>query len=667
MTQRGKQALFAAAAASAAFCAFLPALSNAFVDWDDSTFLLRNFNWRGISPHELRWAFTTFTSAHYQPLTWASLGLDFALWGLDPRGFHLTSLVLHALTTGVAFLVILRLLNAARPEQGDGSDALWSAFFGALVFGLHPLRVESVAWVSERRDVLSGLFYLSAIHLYLRAHRAGEPEGPPRSLLPALLIYTASLLSKVVGLTLPGTLLILDLYPLRRKFSRRLVLEKAAFLVPALALTAVNLFAQSASQGVATLESHSPARRLASAAWSLVFYLWKTAVPRDLSPLYEAPRPFVPWAPQFLAAAALVAALCAAAWLLRRRLPAFAAAWTAYALALLPMSGLLLTGPQLTADRYSYIPCLAWAALAAGLLRLALESRSRKAWGAAALAALVGLGALSWSQTKVWHNTRSLWRQALRIQPRHAMGLLFAGLAAKEDGRPEEAERLIRASLVENPAYEEAWVRLGELLEAQGRPGEARAAYESALERRPDSAEAQFRLGGLLQSLGDAEKGGALLRAAMGRSPRFALPGDGDKPDTPERVAALKAMAEAVTRSPADPVLRNRYGNLLVDSGRPRRALAQFEAAARLLPDSAPIAFNAGNAWMLLGELGKAGESYETALRLDPAFEGARQNLSIVAAAYKSHKNKVGESSPFRQDHPPFRKSTPHPGNIQAR
>ncbi|MBI5596385.1 MAG: tetratricopeptide repeat protein [Elusimicrobia bacterium] len=636
MTRARTLGLCAAAIAAAVGCAFLPSLSNGFVDWDDSSFLLQNFNWRGLSPAELRWAFTTFTSAHYQPLTWLSLGLDFALWGLDPRGYHLTSLLLHALTTAVAFLVFRRLLRAARPEGGDGPAALAGALFAALAFGLHPLRVESVAWVSERRDALSGLFYLGAVLLYLRAQRAGEADGPRRGLGGSLALYAASLLSKVVGLTLPGTLLILDLYPLRRKPTRALLLEKAPYLLLALAMAAVNLAAQSASQGVASLASHAPARRLASVAWSLAFYLGKTLLPTGLSPLYEAPRPFVPWAPQFLAAAALVLALTAAAWLLRRRFPALAAAWAAYALALLPMSGLLLTGPQLAADRYSYIPCLAWAALAGGLLRTALEAPSaaaRRGAGAAAVCAVLTLGALSGRQTRVWHDTRSLWVHALRIQPRHAMGLLFSGIAAQEDGRLDDAQRLMRASLDENPAYHEAWIRLGEVLEAQGRPEDARAAYQDALERRPDSAEAQFKLGRLLSAAGEEEKGGAMMKAAMGRSPRFALPGNGDKPDTPERMAALREMEVSVRISPRDPVLRNRYGNLLTDAGRPRQAIAQFEAAALLLPRSAPLAFNTGNALMLLGEMARAKERYETALRLDPGFVGARQNLSVVAAA----------------------------------
>ncbi|MBI2362523.1 MAG: tetratricopeptide repeat protein, partial [Elusimicrobia bacterium] len=193
-----------------------------------------------------------------------------------------------------------------------------------------------------------------------------------------------------------------------------------------------------------------------------------------------------------------------------------------------------------------------------------------------------------------------------------------------------------------------AWIRLGEHLAAQGRTAEARAAYESALERRPDSAEAAFRLGGLLQADGQVEEGAALVRAAMGRSPRFALPGSGDKPDTPERMAALRAMAVSVRISPRDPVLRNRYGNLLTDAGRPRQAIAQFEAAARLLPASAPLAFNTGNALMLLGEMEEAKERYEAALRLDPGFAGAEHNLSVVNAALKDPGETAVRSLSFR-------------------
>ncbi|MGH7828942.1 MAG: hypothetical protein ACREP8_02080, partial [Candidatus Binatia bacterium] len=202
----------------ATFIAFLPALQNGFVDWDDYKNLVENPHYRGLAWTELRWMFTTFHIGHYHPLTWMSFGLDYWLWGMDPMGYHLASLVLHAANALLFYFVSLRLLRLgfSLPVLPQLSLPV-AAAVAALFFSLHPLRVESVAWATERRDVLSGFFLLSTVLCYLRAITAAEGgQARWRWLAAAWIVYALALLSKAIGMTLPLILLILDVYPLKR-------------------------------------------------------------------------------------------------------------------------------------------------------------------------------------------------------------------------------------------------------------------------------------------------------------------------------------------------------------------------------------------------------------------------------------------------------------------
>jgi len=209
--------------ALASFVVFLPALDAGFVNWDDDENFLDNPNYRGLGATQLRWMFTTFLMGHYIPVTWMSLGLDYVVWGMRPAGYHLTNLLLHAANAVLFYFMALRLLRARvadRSTHGSLALTLGSAF-ATLLFAVHPLRAESVAWITERRDVLSGLFYLGAIVAYLRYCDGGVPEGSRtrgtrRWYWASLGLFALALLSKAMTVTLPVILLVLDVYPLRR-------------------------------------------------------------------------------------------------------------------------------------------------------------------------------------------------------------------------------------------------------------------------------------------------------------------------------------------------------------------------------------------------------------------------------------------------------------------
>src|SRR5213596_1362557 len=356
--------------------AFLPALQNQFVNWDDAENFLENPHYRGLGWTNLRWMWTTHRG-HYIPLTWMTLGLDYLLWGMNPLGYHLTSLLLHAANAVVFFFIARRLLTLALPSPSEHGHALAvSAGFAALVFAIHPLRVESVAWATERRDVLSGLFYLSAVLAYLRA--CDREERGRGWYWGAVALFAGALLSKSMAVNLPVVLMILDVYPLRRlggsigwwsKPARRIYVEKIPFVLLAAAASAIAVMAQFSIHAALPLAQLSVPGRLAVSAYGLSFYLGKMIVPVNLSPLYELPRTVSPWAMPFILSFGLAVAITAIVLSLRRRMLGLPAAWLAYLVVLLPVLGIFQSGPQIAADRYTYLAGLGWAILAgAGLL-----------------------------------------------------------------------------------------------------------------------------------------------------------------------------------------------------------------------------------------------------------------------------------------------------------
>src|SRR2546426_10837597 len=308
------------------FAAFLPALQNQFVSWDDATNFLDNPHYRGLAWSHLRWMWTTHLG-HYIPLTWMTFGLDYLLWGLNPVGYHLTSLLLHTANAVVFFFLVRRILTLALPSPSERGHALVvSAVFAALVFAIHPLRVESVAWVTERRDVLSGLFYLVTILMYLRACEGGARSRGWYWLSVA--VFVCALLSKSMVVNLPVVLLILDVYPLRRlggalgwwsEPARRIYVEKIPFVLLAAAASAIALVSLFSIHAAASLAQLGVPSRLAISAYGLCFYLWKMILPVNLSPIYELPRTVSPWAMPFILSFGLAVAITAMVLTLRRR------------------------------------------------------------------------------------------------------------------------------------------------------------------------------------------------------------------------------------------------------------------------------------------------------------------------------------------------------------
>ena len=581
------------------FAAFLPALQNQFVNWDDKDNFLDNPHYRGLGWTHLRWMWTTHLG-HYIPLTWMTLGLDYLLWGMNPVGYHLTNLLLHAANAVVFFFVVRRILTLALPSPSERGHALAvSAGFAALVFAIHPLRVESVAWVTERRDVLSGLFYLVAILLYLRACERGA-RGRGWYWL-SVAVFVGALLSKSMVVNLPVVLVILDVYPLRRlggsigwrsEPARRVYVEKIPFVLLAAAASAIAVMAQSSVHAVASLAQLSVPGRVAISTYGLSFYLWKMVVPVNLSPVYELRPPVNPWATPFLLSYGVVLALTAIALALRRRVPGLPAAWVAYIVVLLPVLGIFQSGPQIAADRYTYLAGLGWAILAgAGLLSCWRSSRRSKTgtpatWLLAGIAfcVVVGLGVLTWNQVHVWHDSEKLWSHAVAIDPGSAVGEYSRGLVLAQQGKLTEAMEHYQTALRINPDYADAHNNVGAVLADQGRLAEAIEHYREALRLKPDYADAHYNWGNALAQQGKPAEAIEHYRQALRIKPDDALSHTNWGVELAQQgklAEAIDHFREALRIKPDDALAHRNLGLALTQQGKPAEAFEHFQQAGR--------------------------------------------------------------------------------------
>jgi hypothetical protein len=407
---------------------FAPVLGNGFVEWGDRGELVENPDFRGFGLSNLYWMFTTTHQGHYQPLTWLTFAADHALWGMRPAGYHLTTLLLHAACAVVVYLIILRLV---------GPTVILAAFCGALLFALHPLRVEAVAWATERRGPLSSLMALLAVLAYLRGARWWS-----------LAFFALGLLAKEFVMTLPVVLVILDVYPLRRRAWR----EKIPFFVLTLIAAVVALESSDQSGLALSLADYGMLERIGQCFYGLVFYLQKTLVPLGLSPLYSIPPDVDPFAVRYIVSALFVIALTAGLVAARKRFPAGLAAWAIFIVILSPVLGLVQTGNQLAADRYTYLPgAVIGVLIAAGLTRLDRGPLVVAVVGWIALAS-----ALNWPQLAVWRNDETLWTHAVEVNPRCHISNHNLGTEMARQERWEEAAAAYRRALETDPDMDDA-------------------------------------------------------------------------------------------------------------------------------------------------------------------------------------------------------------------
>jgi protein O-mannosyl-transferase len=489
---------FPALLALTTFLVFLPALHNDWVNWDDASNFLENPSYRGLGWAQLKWMWTTQLLRHYIPLSWMTLGLDYQLWGMNPFGYHLGNVLLHTANAVVFYLLAVAIFKITIPAEAQ-SAIPWGALFAALLFAVHPLRVESVAWITERRDVLSGLFYLLAILAYVHAYRPGGPMQRKYYWL-CLASFTLALLSKEIVVTLPALLLLLDIYPLRRlPASPRRWMEpqhRAVWLekIPFFALSLVMILI--VGYMVAHIDLYDPMAgmgrfsRIAVSIYNLAFYLGKTLAPVRLSPLYEiTPHKIDPAAAPLDLSLLVVLSITITAILLRRRYPSLLAVWVAYTVALSPVLGLFANGPTVSNDRNTYLACLGWTLLAGALIALCRQRARFIRWllVATASVAVLSLATLTNQQLQVWHDSDSLWTQALRAEPSFIAYNNMAEVLASRGDDLWAAEDF-RKAIAMRSDFSPALLGLGGALLRLHRSDEAAREYQAALDLGKDPA-----------------------------------------------------------------------------------------------------------------------------------------------------------------------------------
>jgi len=510
---------------------FAHALYNDFVQWDDPINLIDNQNFRGLGWKQLQWMFTTTLMGHYIPVTWLTFGLDYTLWGMESAGYHFTNLVLHTANVVMFFVLALRLLPRALP-WATTLELRAGAALSALFFGIHPLRAESVAWATERRDVLSGLMFLACVLCYVSAtDREGWPRR--RRLGGAVAFFILALLSKSITMTLPAALLIIDIYPLRRlKLApanwlfgpgRRALLEKIPFLLIALIAARVSYWAVARHEFFTSAVQYPLPARLVMALYSVCFYIGKTLLPVGLSALYELPPPTQLFEIPFLLTAVATTLITVSLIGLSHKWPAGAAAYAYYAIVIAPVGGLVHAGHQLAHDRYSYLSCLGFALLIGGLPALLGRARERgdikpplaRLATAAMIAWVVVLGTLTWDQVRVWRNTESLWFNAAFAEPECSICHNNVGAYLVNEGRVEAAFEHLNLTLTLRPERDKAHAGIGLGLIRLDRSAEAESHLKRALAKDQHDTTILNNLGIALSRQGKFAEAVPYLRRAL--------------------------------------------------------------------------------------------------------------------------------------------------------
>jgi tetratricopeptide (TPR) repeat protein len=591
---------------------FSQTLRHQFVDIDDGPYVYENpVVTNGLTQAGITQAFTHASAGTWDPLTTLSHMFDCQVYGLQPGDHHLTNVLLHTASAILLFLLLRKM-----------TGALWKSAFVAAIFAIHPLHVESVAWVSERKDTLSGLFFMLTLWAYVY-----YANGPPRlsRYLLVVLCFVLGLMSKAMLVTLPLVLLLLDYWPLKRfeglkventgwpaRLRNRVILEK----IPLVALSAGSCFAavlaQKQGNAVQSLDTYPLMMRLGNAVISLVTYVWQMFYPVGLAVFYPYPL-HGPAVLTVVLAVGLLAAISAVAWHWRRTRPYLLAGWVWYLVMLLPVIGLIQLGRQAHADRYTYLPqvglyvAMTWLAgsLGSGWRRRGLVL------GAAAGLIVAALSAYAFIQTSYWQDSESLWEHAIACTTNNAVAHYGLAMGLIEKGREDDATAEFQRAVEADPNYILARFNLGTALARRGRLDEAMAQFQRAIETRSDFAPAHGMLGILLLEKGRVEE-------------------------------AIAELRQVLKIEPENWQVRDRLGTVLFQRGQVDEAITQFQAM--LASPSGDARAQAREnlrtiAWVLATSPDAARRNGVKALELAQELSGASGNddpgqLVTLAAAY---------------------------------
>jgi tetratricopeptide (TPR) repeat protein len=625
---------------------YWPVTNHAFINFDDDQYVTDNFHVKpGLTWPGIVWAFQSGYAYNWHPLTWISHMLDCQLYGLNPAGHHLTNLLLHIANTLLLFLFLSRT-----------SGTIWRSGFVAALFACHPLHVESVAWVAERKDVLSTFFCLLTLLAYARFVEKSEVQDPKSKAfyVLALLLFACGLMSKPMLVTLPFVLLLLDFWPLNRfspdsprpaRLIGGLVLEKAPFLMLSLASSVTTFLVQRAGGAVFSLDTVPFPLRIANAVMSYLRYVSKTFWPVDLAVFYPLPTH---WLPGLVIASALFVLACSVlSVLFARRRPYLFVGWFWYLGTLIPVIGLVQVGRQAMADRYMYIPSIGLFIAVVWGLNTLWGKWPQKRWIAASVGIAVLAGCLtdSWMQLKYWQNSLTLFSHANAVTTDNYAADGHLGMAFDEMGQFDKAVAFLKESARINPRYARGNSALGVALADQGKLPEALEYFNTAAHLQPNDADLQYNLGTALLNNGDLDAAGSDFSKALQIYPGFAAAHRslGIVLLKQGKIAeALGQVSEAVKLNPEDAEARFDYGFALLNNDQPAEAAAQFSQALALAPYQTEGHYRLAEALFRQYQSREAIAEFWKTLRLAPNFPDALNELAWILATDPDSKLRSG-------------------------
>jgi len=638
---------------------YWPLTSHPFINFDDDDYIVGNTHvTSGLTWTNVIWAFQTGAAANWHPLTWISHMVDCDLYGLNPGGHHLTNLLFHIANTLLLFLLL---------KQTTG--AMWRSAFVAALFAWHPLHVESVAWASERKDVLSAFFWMLTLLAYARFANLSKIQSPKSKVFYALalLFFACGLMSKPMVVTLPFVLLLLDFWPLGRIANCKILLEKIPFFALAAAASAVTFLVQKTAG--AFWQSPLPLR-MANAALAYARYLSKLFWPTDLTIVYPYPHH---WPALIVTGAVLLLLTWSVLFILRaKQNPYLVVGWFWFLGTLVPTIGLVQVGAQSMADRYTYIPSIGLFILVVwGVNDLFdLWPERKKFLPLAGSVALAGCLAVTSLQLNYWRNSIALFLHAtavttdnyvadntlgkaferagqkdralflysetVRLEPRYPQGQFNLAMSLLEYGQTEEALAHLKIAANLTPHDPDIQYDLGTYFLQHDQLEEAAHRFNIALADQPKFPEAHNALGSVLSRQGRLDEAIAQFSEALRLKPDLAV-AHGNWATVlvkQKKVAqAIPHFAEAVRLKPGDPDAHFNFGLALLDNHQPAEAAAQFSDELRLTPDETKAHYRLAQAMQQQNQLAQAVVHYRAALRLTPDFPEAKAALEQILSA----------------------------------
>lgn len=643
------------------FILYLPVVHNGFINLDDGVYIYQNSHvMSGLRWGNILWSFGHIHAGYWIPLTWISHMADCQLFGLNPAGHHLVNVLIHA-ANAVLLFVLLNYLTRAT----------WRSAFVAAAFAWHPLRVESVAWACERKDVLSGFFWMLTLLCYtcyakslffakkpantdrlpnqersavavpspLRSDERGGVKVSATCYLLALFFFTCALMSKPMVVTLPFVLLLIDFWPLQN-FSRPAGTDKTdttkrtlgclfADKIPFFALSFVECVATYRNCGAA---NDSVSFRLIHSFWGYLQYVSKTIAPVKLAVLYPFPAR-EPVVAAFLGVALVLAGTITFTVLFRRR-PYLLVGWLWFLGTLVPVIGFVQSGYQSMADRFTYLPCIGlFIVIAWGLADLVQSPRGRPFLAASAAASLAGCVILTSLQIRYWHDSITLFRHALTVTADNYVACACLGQALEEADDNKDALVYCNEAVRLQSQYAPGQFFLGEALSKTGDAAGALTHLKTAVQLMPDDAGFQYNLGKFLLEHGMADDAISHFKDALNAEPDFADAHNAMGKALLKQGRILKAadeLAQAVTLDPRNAQFHYDLATVLLNQSQPEQAMSEFSEAIRLQPDFALAYENLAVVEAGEGKMADAIEHFSTAAQLQPNDPEAHFNLGFA-------------------------------------